>query len=161
MKRLDDVLIWLSIVASIGLWLWSVNAGPVSPHFILIVTGLLVVGAIFSFGERRRWKDKQQDYIAELKDAMSEYNTLSTDAMAHAEMQFSSLEQDMIEAQEIIRTSVNKLSGSLTGLESQSSNQREVLRSLIDEMLQMTGSDDSQAAGQAGLQQIGRASCRE
>lgn len=154
MKRLDDVLIWLSIIASVGLWLWSVNAGPISPHFILLVTALLTCGAIFSFGERRRWKDKQQDYIAELKDAMSEYNTLSTDAMAHAEMQFSSLEQDMIEAQEIIRTSVNKLSGSLTGLESQSSNQREVLRSLIDEMLQMTGSDDSQAAGQAGLQRF-------
>jgi methyl-accepting chemotaxis protein len=44
--------------------------------------------------------------------------------MAHAEMQFTSLEQEMTEAQEIIRASVSKLSGSLTGLESQSSDQR-------------------------------------
>jgi methyl-accepting chemotaxis protein len=51
-------------------------------------------------------------------------------------------------------TSVNKLSGSLTGLESQSSDQRQVLRSLIDEMLQMTGSDNVEVQKQAGLQRF-------
>ena len=154
MKRLDGFLVWLSIAMAIGLWLWSLSFGSLSPHFFLLLVVVLSASVIFSNFERRRWKDDQQTYIADLNTAMSEYNTLSNEAMGHAEMQFSSLENDMQEAQMLIRDSVNKLSGSLTGLESQSSNQRQVLRSLIDEMLQMTGSDDTQAAGQAGLQRF-------
>lgn len=69
-------------------------------------------------------------------------------------MQFSSLEKDMLEAQEIIRASVSKLSGSLTGLESQSSDQRQILHSLIDEMLHMTGSEKTHIEEQAGLQRF-------
>jgi methyl-accepting chemotaxis protein len=154
MKPLNDLLIWISALFGIALWAWSLSMGPVSSHFFLVIGSLLTISVLLTYGARRQGRDKQESYIAELNAAMSEYNTLSTDAMTHAEMQFSSLENDMVEAQQIIRESVNKLSGSLTGLESQSSNQREVLRSLIDEMLQMTGSDDSQAAGQAGLQRF-------
>ena len=154
MKPLNDLLIWISALFGIALWAWSLSMGPVSPHFFLMIGVLLAASGFIAYGAKRQNTDQQKTYIAELNSVMSEYNTLSTDAMAHAEMQFSSLENDMIEAQGIIRESVNKLSGSLTGLESQSSNQRAVLRSLIDEMLQMTGSDDSQAAGQAGLQRF-------
>ena len=154
MKPLNDLLIWISALFGIALWAWSLSMGPVSPHFFLVIGVLLAASGFIAYGAKRQNTDQQKTYIAELNSVMSEYNTLSTDAMAHAEMQFSSLENDMIEAQGIIRESVNKLSGSLTGLESQSSNQRAVLRSLIDEMLQMTGSDDSQAAGQAGLQRF-------
>ena len=85
---------------------------------------------------------------------MSEYHVLSNEAMAHAELQFSSLEKDMQDAQEVIRASVNKISGSLTGLESQSSDQRQILRSLIDQMLHMTGDNDSQAREQVSLQRF-------
>ena len=154
MKQVNDILIWLSVAFGIALWIWSYTMGPVSPHFFLALALTLGIGTILSMGERRRSRVRQDAYIAELNKVMAEYNTLSTDAIAHAEMQFSSLEQEMTEAQEIIRASVSKLSGSLTGLESQSSNQRAVLRSLIDEMLHMTGSNDTQAAGQAGLQRF-------
>ena len=154
MKRLDAILVWLSLALVAGLWLWSITVGPYSPHFLILLGILLGTAAVFAAARRKQQEEKQGSYIAELNDAMSEYNTLSTEAMSHAELQFNSLEQDMIEAQQLIRDSVNKLSGSLTGLESQSSNQRQVLRSLIDEMLQMTGSDDTQAAGQAGLQRF-------
>jgi len=153
MKRIDDLLIWLAAAACLGLWLWSLAAGPVSPHFLVILAVLLAGTIIFSYGERRRWKSRQQSYITELKDVMSEYQVLSDEAMAHAELQFTSLENDMREAQEIIRASVNKISGSLTGLESQSSDQRQILRSLIDQMLHMTG-DNSQAQKQVSLQRF-------
>lgn len=129
-------------------------AGPLSIHWFLLLALVLVATSVLSFEQRRRWKARQQGYITELNRVMSEYNTLSTEAMSHAELQFTSLEQDMLEAQELIRTSVDKLSGSLTGLESQSSDQRQILRSLIEEMLQMTGSDNVQAQGQAGLQRF-------
>ena len=154
MKRIDDLLIWLIAAISVGAWIWSVAAGPV-PSILFLAIGVALSGVIFfSYGERRRWKERQQIYLNSLKDAMSEYNVLSGEAMAHAEMQFSSLEKEMQEAQGIIRNSVNTLTGSLTGLESQSSDQRKILRSLIDEMLQMTGSDQSHVQEQAGLQRF-------
>ncbi|UCV12513.1 hypothetical protein KI614_04635 [Dechloromonas denitrificans] len=154
MKRIDDLLIWIATALCLVIWGWSQTGGSVSPHLFLLVAATLAGAVLLSFGERKRWKTKQQRYIAELDKVMSEYHTLSSDAMAHAEMQFSSLEREMVDAQEIIRASVNKLSGSLTGLESQSSDQRQILRSLIDEMLQMTGSENSHIQEQAGLQRF-------
>jgi methyl-accepting chemotaxis protein len=153
MKRIDDLLIWLAAAACLGLWLWSLAVGPISPHFLLALAVLLAGTILFSYGERRRWKDKQLSYVTELKNVMSEYQVLSDEAMAHAELQFTSLENDMREAQDIIRASVNKLYGSLTGLESQSSDQRQILRSLIDQMLNMTG-DDTTAREQVSLQRF-------
>jgi methyl-accepting chemotaxis protein len=85
---------------------------------------------------------------------MNEYQQLSQAAMAHADAQFSQLEAGMEDARRIIRESVGKLSGSLTGLETQSSDQRQVLKALIDEMLSMTGSDADRTHEQAGLQRF-------
>src|SRR5574343_1051946 len=153
MKRIDDLLVWLAAATCLGLWLWSIASGPVSPHFFAALSVLLTGTVLFSYSERKRWKAKQRAYIDDLNNAMSEYNVLSNEAMAHAELQFSSLEKDMHEAQEVIRASVNKLSGSLTGLESQSSDQRQVLRSLINQMLQMTDSNNSENS-QVSLQRL-------
>jgi methyl-accepting chemotaxis protein len=153
-KRIDDILLWLMVALCLGLWIAAQMTGPLSMHWFLLLAVTLAAASLFSLDQRRRWKARQQGYITELNAVMSEYNTLSTEAMAHAEMQFTSLEQEMLEAQGIIRDSVNKLSGSLTGLESQSSDQRQILRSLIDEMLQMTGSDNVEVQKQAGLQRF-------
>ena len=142
------------VALCLGLWIAAQMTGPLSMHWFLLLAVTLAAASLFSFDQRRRWKARQQGYITELNAVMSEYNTLSTEAMAHAEMQFTSLEQEMLEAQGIIRDSVNKLSGSLTGLESQSSDQRQILRSLIDEMLQMAGSDNVEVQKQAGLQRF-------
>ena len=154
MKRIDDLLIRLTAAASLGLWLWSMAVGPVTTHAFLGTTALLLAATLLSVRERRRWKARQADYVNNLNAVMSEYHVLSDDAMAHAQLQFASLEQEMHEAQEVIRASVNRISGSLTGLESQSSNQRQVLASLIDQMLQMTESGGSADQEQISLQRF-------
>lgn len=154
MKRIDDLLVWISVAASVGMGTWSITIAPLPGYFFLIIASLLGLSIISGMGERNSWKSRQQAHLAKLNNVMSEYHVLSNEAMAHAEMQFTSLENDMLEAQEIIRASVNKLSGSLTGLESQSSDQRQILRSLIDEMLQMTGSDETAHQEQTGLQRF-------
>jgi methyl-accepting chemotaxis protein len=153
-KKIDDFLLWLMVALCLGLWITTQMNGPLPSHWFLLVGVTLAGVSLLSFARRRREKARQKSYITELNAVMSEYNTLSTEAMAHAEMQFSSLEQDMVEAQGIIRDSVSKLSGSLTGLESQSSGQRQILRALIEEMLQMTGSDNVEVQKQAGLQRF-------
>jgi len=154
MKRSDDLLIWGAAGGSLLLWVVHLATGSVSGHWFAAIAVSLALASALSFGERSGWKTRQSAYVDELKSVMSEYQVLSSEAMAHAERQFGSLEKEMQDAQEIIRSSVNRLSGSLTGLESHSSDQREILRSLIDEMLQMTGPDDERAAEQAGLQRF-------
>ena len=154
MKRIDDLLIWLAAAAAFGLWLWSVLVGPLSAHAFLALAAILLVATALSVRERKRWKTRQKSYINELNAVMSEYHVLSDEAMAHAQFQFTLLEKDMTDAQEVIRASVSRISGSLTGLESQSSDQHQVLRSLIDQMLQMTESDHSQEQGQVSLQRF-------
>ena len=154
MKSLYDLMLWVLAALCLGLWLASQLLGPLSPHWLLAIGILLAGYSLVSINQRRSKKERQDEYIAELNSVMTEYNTLSTEAMAHAEMQFSSLEKDMVEAQGMIRDSVSRLSGSLTGLESHSSDQRQILRSMIAEMLQMTGSGNAQAQEQAGLQRF-------
>lgn len=154
MKRIDDLLIWGATGGSVALWLAASSIGPISGHWHAAIATLLVAAILLSQSSRKRWKTKQQAYIDELNSVMAEYNVLSDEAMSHAELQFTSLEKEMEEARDVIRASVSRLSGSLTGLESQSSDQREILRSLIDEMLKMTGSDNSHEQEQAGLQRF-------
>jgi len=154
LKRIDDLLIWAALCAGAGIWLWGELAGNLSPHWTLLPIALLCGAMLLSRRERKRWKARQNGYMNELAKVMAEYHTLSNEAMAHADRQFSGLEKEMEEARNIIRDSVIQLSGSLTGLEVQSTDQRQVLKSLIDEMLEMTGSADSQASEQVGLQRF-------
>ncbi len=128
--------------------------GAVSPLAHLLLSMILIGVVYFSRRGRSQWKSRQQLRLGELEQVMSQYQTLSDQAMAHAEAQLLLLEKDLEEARLIIRDSVSKLSGSLTGLETQSSDQRHVLNSLIEEMLQMTGSETSHDQEQAGLQRF-------
>lgn len=153
MTRIDDILTWSALAVGAGLWLWAQAVGNVSIHLVLLPVALLGGAILLSHRERGRWKRVQEGRMADLVNAMSEYQVLSREATTHAELQFSSLEQEMEAAQKIIRDSVVKLSGSLMGLETRSSDQRQVLRSLIDEMLSMSGADDNDAQ-HAGLQRF-------
>lgn len=153
MKRIDDILIRVSLGLGIAIWLWSQFVEGISHHFYLLPIVALFGAILLSNKERTSWKDRQKSRMEELSDVMTEYHTLSNEAMALGERQFSALESEMSEAQAIIREAVGRLSGSLTGLESQSTNQRLVLKALIDEMLQMTGSDE-EVVQQASLQRF-------
>jgi methyl-accepting chemotaxis protein len=154
MKRLDDVFIGLAAAMMAGLVLWNLVAGSVPAALFLLPLLLLGVAMSISRRERARWKARQRGRMEDLEVAMSEYQRLSKAAMAHAEDQFSLLEKEMEEARGIIRDSVHKLYGSLTGLENRSTDQRQVLKTLIDEMLSMTGSEGDRAQEQAGLQRF-------
>nr|WP_290892354.1 methyl-accepting chemotaxis protein [Azonexus sp.] len=158
MKRLDDLLIWLAIAAVSCAWLLAAFFSTgLSPHFLLLPVVPLLCAVAFGQRERSRWKARQKAYMQELTQAMGEYQTLSSQAMDFAGEQFSGLGHEMSAAQNVIRESTGKLYGSLTGLESESSGQRQMLKALIDELLAMTGSSEGGKegqAGQAGLQRF-------
>lgn len=154
MKRIDDLMILAAVVLGGGYWFAGAFGTPLSPHFVILPI-VLTLGAVFYARRTHAVSKMQQErYATELSQVMAEYSTLSTVAMEHAERQFTALENEMEDARRIIRDSVSKLSGSLTGLEAQSSDQRQVLKSLIDEMLEMTGSEEGKAYEQVSLQRF-------
>jgi len=155
MKRLDDILAWLAIAATASIWLAATFLpGGIANYLLLLPAVPLICAVAFGRRERTRWKEKQKAYMHELTQAMSEYQSLSSQAMDFAGLQFSGLGQEMSAAQNVIRESTGKLYGSLTGLESESSGQRQMLKALIDELLAMTGSHEGGKEGQAGLQRF-------
>ena len=149
--RIDDLMVLISIFTGAGLWVLSMLEVATASMLLLVPSIFLVVSILYSQKERRAWKEKQQSRENELHRAMEKYYSLSGQAMSVGELRFSEIEQEMVNAQKIIRDAVSKLSCSLTGLESQSTNQREVLNALIGEVLQMAGSDET-SAQQVGLQ---------
>ncbi len=154
MNRIDDLLIVGAIASTAALWLWAQTSGDVSYHFFLLPLFLSIGSVLVSRGERNRWKTNQQLRISEIEQAMASYERLADSAMSFAATQFSSLEKDMEDAKLLIRESVGKLSGSLTGLETQSNDQQHVLGTLIDEMLQMTGAEEGAGQQHTGLQKF-------
>lgn len=154
MKRVDTLLIIVVTALTALCWIWGQFIGTVSSHFYLL-SSLLMTGVLFlSHASRNLWKSNQHARMNELELVMSEYQLLSDQAMAHTEIQLSNLENDMDGTRQIIRESVLKLFESLTGLEASSTDQRHVLKSLIDEMLHMTGADTELDQKQAGLQRF-------
>ena len=154
MKRIDDLLTWLTMITLAGIWAWWQFVGALSPMLLLLPLALIAGATMLSHRERAQWKARQGMHMKNLENIMSEYHVLSNEAMAHAELQFADLEREIEGAQQIIRESVSTLSGSLTGLESNSSDQRQVLKSLIDELLDMTGSESETSREQVGLQRF-------
>lgn len=154
MKRIDTVLIWLVMLISFACWLWNMSGAPICPYPYILVS-LLSIGAVF-FSRRGRQSSKmaQQVRLQQLQSMMSEYHSLCDHVAGHTQDQFSTLQGDMEHASQIMRDSVVKLYGSLTGLDQQSANQRQVLKALIDEVLQLTGSDIADVPQNSGLQRF-------
>ncbi len=155
MKRLDDLLFLAALGLSIGLWLWGLLMDAVTPHLWLGVAVLIAMAIIIGKRERKRWADQQRARMSHLAQAMQTYQSLSDEAMHFAELEFSAFEAEMSDARRLISDAMVRLYGSLTGLESSSTDQRQMLKALIDEMLQMTGSDNqSLDHDEAGLKRF-------
>ncbi|HMT81236.1 MAG TPA: hypothetical protein PKD66_12745, partial [Azonexus sp.] len=60
MRRIDDLLIWLTAASGLGLWLWSMAVGPVSAHFFVVLAGMIIGTSLLSLSERKRWKSRQK-----------------------------------------------------------------------------------------------------
>ncbi len=152
--RIDTVIIWIALGLNLGYWLCGQLIRPIPAGFHLLPSLLLAIALYVSFQSRRQWKTGQQVRMQEMELLMAEYQTLSEQAMQYADQQFSILEQEMDLARNTIQESVNALSDSLTGLEKQSTEQRQILKTLIDEMLSMTGASAPKEQDRADLQKF-------
>ncbi len=154
MKRIDSILTWILLFLTLGFWIWSQFFGLLSSSLHLLPIFLSAGILFYSYRGRKHWITHHDLRMKELEAVMTKYHLLSDQAMAYAETEFSWLENEMDVALKTIQDSVYKLSGSLTGLERHSNDQRHRMKSLIDEMLQMTDTDLSRHQEQAGLQRF-------
>lgn len=155
MRRLDDLLALGALLLGTGIWGWNATLGGAPEALWLVPLALLASAMGVSRQARGKWKTEQSAYMTELSDVMAEYHRLSAEALQHAEIQYVALKTEMHDAQQVMHDSIVRLSGSLTGLLNQSGVQREILRSLIDDMLTMAGSgQDARGQPTAGLQRF-------
>ncbi len=76
-------------------------------------------------------------------DVLATYNSLWVDAVNRVTGEFTQLRSDVDRAENIVREAGDRLAGSLTGLNSMSENQNSVLDQLLEELVQVTESDQS------------------
>lgn len=155
MRRLDDLFAFGSLLLGLSILTWSAISTGDAAFVWLLPLALLAIALGLSQRARRAWKKRQNAYMTELGSVMAEYHRLSAEALQHAETQFAALEAEMRDAQAVMHDSIVRLSGSLTGLLNQSGNQREMLNTLIDDMLAMAGTDDGgDSQSNRGLQRF-------
>ena len=152
--RVDDVVLVVAVVTALLGMALSGALGLEPSGFLPVVAALILVALSLSWRERRNWKARQQGRITELEHVMSQYESLTQTAMSLADAQIGKLEQELGGARDLIRRAMDKLSGSLTGLQSQSSDQRAMLRQLVDEMLHLASEDGGREQGEQGLQRF-------
>ncbi len=154
MKRIDDLILSLTMLLGAGLWVAGTWFGLNTAWVPLALALMVALSLYLSRSQRNAWKGRQRSRMAQMETVMDDYENMTGAAMQIADDQIRGLEEEITEARGLIRSAMDKLSGSLTGLQSQSTDQRHMLRQLVDEMLQMASDDHTREQGDQGLQRF-------
>ncbi len=143
-NNIDRVLVW----AAIALLIIATATAFLSPdstttRWLLLISMPLLVFAIL-WGQRIRARYKRMRRLAQesLTAAIRDYEVNSNQAMGKSSRQFNILRNSIEQAGNIMTNATQRLSGSLTGLEHESTGQREKLKEMVDELLVLVSSDD-------------------
>ncbi|WP_197488424.1 methyl-accepting chemotaxis protein [Methylomonas koyamae] len=151
-KRVDFQLTAAAIFMSIGFELWHLLTDRFVPHGYLALMLLLGVASVLSSRSRAKWYSEQQSRMAALDAVINEYQQLSDQVLGQAGRKITDFQSEMDTAKNLIKDSVGKLHGSLTGLQTLSAKQQAALVTLIDQMLLMTGNcEQEQEQEQVGI----------
>jgi methyl-accepting chemotaxis protein len=152
--RIDRVLAWTTLAIAGSYWLWNMFEPPASNHGYLICAALTAGSLVFSHRGRQQWQRQQQARMTSMEQAIGDYQQLADQAMEIMQTQLALLDKDVNQAQGIIRNSIAMLYTSLTGLDQHAGNQRQVLKALVDEILQMTGTTNLTGQQATGIQRF-------
>jgi methyl-accepting chemotaxis protein len=135
--RLDDILAWaalLFLTLAVGaLYL----AGTTVTVILLVLAGLSMIASQSTSGTaRRKARARDEERMTQLSDTLQRYDHRSDEALRMAEQQFHQVRTNIDQTYTIINTATARLTGSLTGLEQQSVSQMELLRELVDSLVE-------------------------
>lgn len=140
-KRVDTVLVWLVLAVTLVCWFWTMSGASICPYPYLVLALLAVAALFLSRRGRLHSKHRQLARMRQLENMMAEYEALCSQVSSETRDQFTVLRGDLSNARQIMQDAVVDLYDSLTGLDLHSASQREALKVLIDDVLQLTGND--------------------
>ncbi len=116
---------------------------PPYSNYLLILCGiLLLVEQFWDDRKRNRIKTESTQVKMSVDLQMDEYKRLTEEVLTGSNRQFSRLRDDLTQAQGIVDSAASKLGGSLTGLEAQSHGQKQMLKELVEELLDLAESEE-------------------
>ena len=147
--RLDDIAQWVAITLQglvLGLLLF---AGDTTLILLLQVGALACLGLAMqqSISARARWRQRREADTRELEQIMGRHDRQYGEAMDMARGQFNSIRGGISQAYEIVANATARLTGSLTGLEQHSISQMDMLKQLVESLVEV-------AQGQQQREQI-------
>lgn len=102
---------------------------------------LVIMVAFQDQKEISETKEEQTDEHQKLEGVM-EYSQLLDEAFVQISDQFNTMHKDLSQMKDIVGSATQKLSGSFTGMENESLGQMELLRKLIESLIQATQGDE-------------------
>lgn len=145
--RQDDIVFFVGLVfqvSTIGAYFLVGSASMILLTLQVLTLLILLVSARMSFAARAYWRSDQERHDHKLAEAMRDYGRAADAAMDLARQQFSAIRDGIAKAYKIINSATSRLTGSLTGLEEQSTSQMEMLRRLVEELFAAAQGDQQQ-----------------
>lgn len=145
--RKDDIAVGLALaLAATTLLLTALDVHD--KVWQLSVSALLILALLsyyfFSLSGRQAWKLAQERRMADLYSVMSEFDHESDKAFTLAGEQFRAIRDNIGQTYDIIGNATSRLTGNLTGLEQHATSQMEMLRVLVESLIQTAKGTEQQ-----------------
>lgn len=153
--RADDVATSLGIVLALVGVVCHYLDGPDWLQYTLSagVIVALLSATVISHRARARARENARRQRERIDSSVREYDLLCDRIAAESETQYARLGESLEQMNGVITSAASKLGGSLTGLQHNSNDQRELLRHLVDELLALA-TNDEQLQQSSGLQRF-------
>ena len=141
---LENGYSWACLLLLSALFLHNVlgMSLPIANYLIVLCGILLLLGQFRDIRKRNSTEIERLENKKSFDELMDDYIRLANEALNGSNRQFSKLREDLAQAQGIVDSAASKLGGSLTGLESESHGQKQMLKELVEELLQLSESDE-------------------
>ncbi len=138
--RLDDVAQWVAITLQglvLGLLFFT---GNTTLSLLLQLGALVSLGLAIQqgFSARARWRQRSVADTLELDRLMGRHDRQYGEAMDMARAQFNSIRGGISQAYEIVANATARLSGGLTGLGQRSIGQMDMLKQLVEGLVEVS-----------------------
>jgi len=135
---------WLCLLLLSALFLHNIleMSLPYTNYLLILCGILLLLGQLRDVRKRNSIEKESVKFKMSLDQLMDDYKRLAAEALTGSNRQFSRLREDLTQAQGIVDSAASKLGGSLTGLESESHGQKEMLKELVEELLVLSESEE-------------------
>lgn len=147
MKLSVSVYLWLGIIS--GCILLLIQLLIPESAFIYLFSAICIISAACALFRLNKNSNAQEDQRhksrQKIKKLLIEHSRLLDESIDESSKEFSNLLEQLLQVQEIIDSAINKLSSSLFGLKSESTDQQALLQQLVEELMEIaTGTEQKE-----------------